>query len=107
MNKITPDSPPVANSAYQQLTLPATLHFLHLAAFSPTKTTWLRAIRKNHFTTWPNLTVKNVHKHLPHNINTILGHLDQQRQNICSTKSPPLPETPPDNDYQLIPEPLP
>jgi hypothetical protein len=41
------------------------VRFLHAAAFSPVKDTWLKAIRAGHFATWPGLTEDLVRKHLP------------------------------------------
>jgi hypothetical protein len=62
--------------------------FLHAAAGSPTPSTWIPAIKKRFYATWPGLTTQLVSKHLPPSAATIKGHLDQQRQNIRSTKAP-------------------
>jgi hypothetical protein len=40
---------PSCNHAYQTQSIPDLIKFLHATAFSPTKTTWLQAIRKGFF----------------------------------------------------------
>ena len=41
---------------------------------------------KGHFTTWPGVTVEAIKRYLPKSEATTMGHLDQQRKNIQSTK---------------------
>ena len=48
--------------------------------------TWIQAIEKGFYATWPGLTVQAVRRHLPKSIITTTGHLDQQRKNKQSTK---------------------
>ena len=60
--------------------------FLHAAAFSPVPSTFLRAIKRGHFVTWPGLTTELVRKKLPKSMYTTFGHLRGQQQNIQSTK---------------------
>jgi hypothetical protein len=55
---------------------------LHAAAFSPVKCTWIAAIVKGYYTSWPGLTTSAVQKYYPQTIATAKGHLDQTRQNI-------------------------
>ena len=84
---IATDHPQLAaNSAYHQKNQQDLVTFLHAAAGSPMPSTWLAAIRKGHYATWPGLTTQLVTKHLPTSAASIKGHLDQQRQNIRSTK---------------------
>eukprot|EP00956_Cyclotella_meneghiniana_P031705 scaffold84006_cov66-Cyclotella_meneghiniana.AAC.3 len=48
--------------------LPSTervIRYLHAAAGFPTKSTWLKAIGKGFYGTWPLLTSKNVNKYFP------------------------------------------
>ena len=52
---------------------------------NPTKSTLLRAIYKNHFTSWPSLIAKLINKHLPKNIASVQGHMDQKLKNLRST----------------------
>jgi hypothetical protein len=43
------------------------IKYLHATCFSPTPNTLIAAIKKNHFTTWPGLTVKavkNIYRHV-------------------------------------------
>ena len=72
-------------------TLPTTnlqehIKYLHQCAFSPTTRTWIQAVNKGHFKTWPSVTVDAIQCYLPKSEATMLGHLDQQRKNIQSTK---------------------
>ena len=67
---------------------------------SPTISTFLSAVRLIH---WPRLTVTLINAHIPHTNATALGHLNQRRQGINSTKSLfPLPDTD-DDDLPSIP----
>jgi hypothetical protein len=63
--------------------------------------TWIQAIEKGHFATWPGLTASLVRKHLPKSIATVKGHLNQQRKNLRSTKatkSEPIADLSPSTD---------
>jgi hypothetical protein len=60
--------------------------FLHAACFSPTTRTFIDAIRKGFFTTWPGLSVKAIQKYLPQSESTTQGHLDQEKQGTMSTQ---------------------
>ena len=62
------------------------MQYLHAAAFSPVPTTWIKAIQKGFFTSWPGLTAKVVGRYLPKSIATNKGHLDQTRKNVRSTQ---------------------
>ena len=63
------------------------IKYLHQCAFSPTTRNWIQAIQKGHFRTWPGVTVDAIKQYLPKSEATTLGHLDQQRKNIQSTKA--------------------
>ena len=84
------------------------IEFLHTALFSPVKSTWLRAIRQNHFITWLGINSHNVAKYLQPTTATAKGHLDQKRKNINSTNINNKPayddETPNNNDVAPHPE---
>jgi hypothetical protein len=78
--------------------------FLHAAAGYSVPSTWLQAIHKGFYTTWPGLTTTALKRHLRKSIITSLGHLDQLRANRQSTKDPaartsstPLSPTPIDD----------
>jgi hypothetical protein len=60
--------------------------FLHAAAGYPAKSTFISAINKGFFTTWPGLTSQLITKHLPISVPTIKGHIKQEQQNLRSTK---------------------
>jgi hypothetical protein len=77
-----------ANSMVANNTIADRIAFYHAAAFSPVISTWCDAIDNGHFTTWPELTLAQVRKHLPHGSGPMIkGHLHQQRSNLRSTKS--------------------
>ena len=57
----------------QDLTL-----FYHAACFSPTERTFVDAIKRNAFASWPGLTVELVNKYLPITEATIKGHIMQK-----------------------------
>ena len=61
-------------------------NYLHAACFSPTKKTFLKAIRRNHLLTWPGLTPDLVNKHHIDTVATAKGHLNQERAGLQSTK---------------------
>ena len=63
------------------------VNFMHRALFSPTTSTLIKAIDNGNLATWPMLTSDNIKKHLSKSEATTLGHLDQTRKNIQSTKS--------------------
>ena len=70
------------------------IRFLHAAAFSPAKSTWIKAVEKGFFSSWPGLTTAAINKYLPQSIHTAMGHLDQERKNLRSTKSDQTTEDP-------------
>ena len=72
------------------------VQWLHAAAFSPSPSTFLDAIQRNFFATWPGLTTNIVRRHLTQTDATVKGHLDQQRQRKRKHPSPeeqPIPST--------------
>ena len=60
--------------------------FHHGSLFSPVMSTMVQAIKNNHLTAWPGLSAKLITKNLPPVLATSKGHLNQERQNIQSTK---------------------
>ena len=60
--------------------------YFHACAFSPSPSTFLTAIKKGHFISWPGLTTSLIKKHLPPSIFTAKGHLNQEMKNLQSTK---------------------
>ena len=76
-----------ANSALRDIKTKQDLSGYHHASnFSPTPSTFLRAIRNNHYHSWPGLTVSLVTKHLEKSLATSKGHLRMQQKNVQSTK---------------------
>ena len=94
----TPPSNPTflqahVNSAYKMKTLMYLVLYLHHPCFIPVVSTWTKATNTGYFTTWPGLTLALVCKHLPKSIATSKGHLRQDLQNVCSTKTLPTSAT--------------
>jgi len=63
-----------------------TIRYLHACAGFPTRRTWVRAVRKGNFASWPLLTVENINKCFPESEETVKGHMNHQRQGVRSTK---------------------
>ncbi|KAL7533243.1 LOW QUALITY PROTEIN: hypothetical protein ACHAWF_004421, partial [Thalassiosira exigua] len=61
---------------------------LHACLGFPTKATWLAVICRCNFVGWPLVSVANVNAHFPECDETPMGHLNQQRQGVRSTKCP-------------------
>ena len=78
--------PEAINNVYELPSSEQSIRYLHGAAGFPTKTTWLKAIRRGNYDTWPLINVKNVHKHFPESEETQHGHMRNQRQGVRSTK---------------------
>ena len=62
------------------------IQYLHGFCISPTTRNLLNAINNGNFLTWPGLNNEQLLKHLPPRIETALGHMDQERKNLQSTK---------------------
>ena len=73
-------------NAYELPSIEQTIRYQHAEAGFPTKTTWLKAIRKGNYNTWPLLTVKNVKTHFPESEETQQGHMRSQHKGVRSTK---------------------
>eukprot|EP00536_Pseudo-nitzschia_multiseries_P008523 jgi/Psemu1/20595/gm1.20595_g len=74
--------------AYQIQAIPKLITFYHAAAGYPTKDTWIRAINRGSFATWPGLTAQRVNRYLQTTEETTMGHLQMIRQGIQSTRKP-------------------
>jgi hypothetical protein len=57
---LAPKLHPSAHAAITSTSTRELIQFLHAACFSPTTSTWIKAINNGHFTTWPLLTQENV-----------------------------------------------
>ena len=60
--------------------------FLHATAFSPRISTFQKSINKGNFITWPGIDELSFKKLIGSPLATELGHLDQERKNLQSTK---------------------
>jgi hypothetical protein len=85
---LTPQNPSLAVIINKKRTHAELIQYLHAACFSPVKSTFEKAIKKNFFKTWPGLTPQLVSKYLHLPPATTQGHLHQERQGLQSTKSP-------------------
>ena len=61
------------------------VNYLHGCCFWPVQSTFLKAVKNKHFTTWPGLTPELVSKHLTPSVHTAKGHLKQEKQNLQPT----------------------
>ena len=59
---------------------------MHAAAGFPGKSTWLKAIKKGNFETWPGLTYTNAAKYCTNAVEAIKVHMIQSSQGVRSTK---------------------
>jgi hypothetical protein len=60
--------------------------WLHASCGSPSHSTFIKAIEKGNFISWPGLSTNLIKKHLPSSETTAKGHLNQERKNLQSTK---------------------
>ena len=74
------------HNVYELPSVEPTIRYLHGAAGFPTKTSWLKAIRKGNYLSWPLINVKNVAKYFPESKETQKGHMCGQRQGVRSTR---------------------
>jgi hypothetical protein len=77
-----------ANNVYALRNTGALVNYLHNTMFSCTKSALVHAVKKGHVATWPGLTVEAINKHFKLTAATAaaMGHINQKRQNIPSTK---------------------
>jgi hypothetical protein len=94
----TPTSTPIPTSTklsetakrtYDLPSTPALIQYLHATAGSPVKATWLAAIKRGYFHSWPGLTYETAARYCPTPDATIKGHMAQHRQHVRSTKTTP------------------
>ncbi len=75
------------HNIYEIPSIEPTIRYLHTAAGFPTKESWLRAIRRGNYNSWPLINVKNVAWHFPELEETQKGHMRGQLQGVCSTET--------------------
>jgi hypothetical protein len=74
------------NSMLKTTTIEEQMQFLHAAAGYPVPSTWIQAIQKGYYISWPGLTAENVQRYLPKSPIMSWGHIGQLRKNTNSTK---------------------
>jgi hypothetical protein len=77
---------PAFNHARETSNLKELINYLHATAFSPVKSTWIKAIKNGNFASWPGLTEQAIEKHLSKSVATVKGHLNQQIMYARSTQ---------------------
>jgi hypothetical protein len=61
--------------------------YLYGCCGSPVPLTWQTAIGNGNFITWSNINSLLIKKHLPKSTDSAKGHMDQERNNLQSTKT--------------------
>ena len=90
----------LANSVYECETTCQLIQFYHATMGFPVVSTWCKAIDAGYFRGWPSLTSKRVRKFIKVSSETEMGHMDQCRVGVRSTKTDdadsmePVPQTP-------------
>ena len=72
----------LANNAFSMATKPDLAMYYHRAAFCPVPSTFISAINKGYFSSWPGLTAELISKHLPKRLATAKGHSKLARKNV-------------------------
>ena len=88
-----PERPPpvdAIHNVYELKTQPELVRYYHAAAGFPTKPTWIRAIKNNHYASWPGLTAHAVSRHYPDSEETTKGHGRKAPSGQRSTKTTTL-----------------
>ena len=74
--------------AYDLPSTRALIEYLHATAGYPVKSTWLEAIKRGYYHSWPGLSYETAARYCPTADETIKGHMAQSRQHIRSTTQP-------------------
>jgi hypothetical protein len=74
------------NNVHELPSVEPTIWYRHGVAGFPTKASWLKAICKGKYLSWPLINEKNVAKYFPESEETQKGHMHGQRQGVQSTK---------------------
>jgi hypothetical protein len=86
-NQEVPTTPPeTLNIIFDLPSTRKTFRWYHTSVEFPTKETFVDAVRKGNYATWPKLTVTLINHYFPDSDKTINRHLKGQRQGIRSTK---------------------
>ena len=81
-----PPSYETINSVYELRSQDEIIRFYHAAAGYPTKATWIKAVNRGYFASWPGLTADLIRKHFPESEETQKGHMRATRSGVRSTK---------------------
>jgi hypothetical protein len=85
-NQEVPTAPPeTLNVIFDLPSAHETFLWYHASVGFPTKETFVDAVCKGNYATWPKLTVTLINRYFPDLNKTIKGHLKDQRQGIHST----------------------
>ena len=76
-----------AHIVYECETTQQLIQFYHGTMGNPVVSTWCKAIDAGYFRGWPGLTSKRVRKYIKVSEPTEMGHMDQRRTGIRSTKT--------------------
>ena len=76
----------LANNAYPLITKKEIVECYPAAAGWPVKKTWIVAIQRNTYASWPGLTEYMVRRHLVVQEPTVLGHMNTCRSGTQTTK---------------------
>ena len=74
------------HNVYELPSIEPTIRYLQAAVGFPTKESWVKAIMRGNYNSWPLINVKNVTHHLPELEETLKGHMCGQCQGVRSTK---------------------
>ena len=83
--------------------VPALISYLHACAGFPVIVTWIEAINKGWYSTWPGLTSSRVRQHLPPSEHTTMGHMRMISKGIRSTQPKPTVQEPDEPEPAPIP----
>jgi hypothetical protein len=79
------------------------IQYLHQACFSPTISSWCKAVNNDQFLSFPGLTAKAVKKYLPPSTATAKGHMARNAKNLHSTtKTQTIPKKHPPQIIELV-----
>ncbi len=84
-------------NVYELPSIEPTIRYLHAVAGLPVEKTWLKAIQRGNYNSWPLINITNVAHFFPESEEMQKGHMRGQRQGVRSTKKKPLdvfPDTP-------------
>ena len=100
-----PPSYETINSVYELRSQNEIIRFYHAAAGYPTKATWIDAVNRGYFASWPGLKADLIRRHFPESEETQKGHMRAARSGIRSTKKKPTIQEEAEEEESTHPEP--